>query len=90
MSKLPELKTLPVPDGHIGGAVEVSHPASTSRCVTSVASVGLSDPNSADAGDAKRAMAVAAVKMTGSLRISFLPRARDCPFRRYSGDSSEL
>src|SRR5215813_8408622 len=69
MSKLPELKTLAVPDGHVGGVVEVSHPASTSRCVSNVASVGLSDPNWADAGNAKRAMAVAAVKMTRGSRM---------------------
>src|SRR6516162_7130714 len=45
MSKIPELKTLAVPDGHVGGVVAVSHPASTSRSVSSVASVGLLDPN---------------------------------------------
>src|SRR6516165_7631499 len=81
MSKLPELKTLAVPDGQVGGVIEASHPASTSRCVSNVASVGLSDPNSADAGSVKKATAAAAVKMTGSLRISFLPEARGCtPF----------
>src|SRR6516162_2969630 len=75
MSKLPESKTLATPEGHVGGFVEVSHPASTSRCVSNVASVGLLDPNSADAGEAKRATAVAAVKMTENLRTIFLPRA---------------
>src|SRR6516165_2576470 len=69
MSKLPELKTLAGPDGHVGGVVEVSQPASTSRCVSNVASVGLSDPNSADAGNAKRATAAAAVQTTVSLRM---------------------
>jgi hypothetical protein len=71
ISKVPELKTL---DGHVGGVVEVSHPASASRCVSNVASVGLSDPNSADAGNAERATAAAAVKMTETLRMTFLPR----------------
>src|SRR5215469_15315643 len=60
MSKVPELKTLAVPDGQVGGVVEASHPASTSRCVSNVASVGLLDPNSADAGNAKTKIAVAA------------------------------
>src|SRR5262249_21295225 len=46
MSKLPELKMLAMPEGHVGGVVELSHPASTSRCVSNVASIGLLDPNS--------------------------------------------
>src|SRR6516164_11837404 len=76
MSKLPESKTLAMPDGHVGGFVEVSHPASASRCVSNVASVGLLDPNSADAGSAKRATAVAVVKMTESVRMIFPPSGR--------------
>ena len=84
MLKVPELKTLAVPDGQVGGVVEVSHPASTSRCVSNAASVGLFDPNSADAADAKRAMTVTTVKMTESLRINFPPTAQRCTFRRYS------
>src|SRR5262249_12078367 len=78
MSKLPELKTLSGPDGHVGGVVEVLHPASASRCVSKGASLGLSDPNSADAAILKKATAAAAVKTTGSFRISF-------PLRQYSG-----
>jgi hypothetical protein len=87
MSKLPELKTLAVPDGHVGGVVEVSHPASASRCVSNVASVGLLDPNSADdAGTANRARAAAVVKKTGRLRMMFLPRAGPpVPYRLHSG-----
>src|SRR6516162_3665727 len=86
MSKVPELKTLAVPDGQVGGVVEVLHPASTSRCVSNVASVRLSDPNSADAGNAKKTTTAGAVKMNRGLRISFLPRATGLyPFRRYSG-----
>jgi hypothetical protein len=49
MSNVPELKTLVVPDGQVGGVVEMSHPASTSRWISNVASVGLSDPSSAAA-----------------------------------------
>src|SRR5262249_15582951 len=79
MSKIPELKTLVVPDGQVGGVVEVSHPVSTSRCVSNAGSLGLLDPNSADAGSVKKATTAAAVKVTGSLPISFLPRARGCP-----------
>src|SRR6516164_4123943 len=78
MSKVPELKTLAIPDGHVGGVVEVSHPASASRCVSNVASVGLSDPNSADADNVKKATAAAAVKMTGNLRMIFLPGGGAC------------
>src|SRR5215469_9785394 len=78
ISKVPELKTLAAPDGQVGGVVEASHPASTSRCVSNAASVGLSDPNSADAGDAKRAPAAAAVKTTESVPISSSLGHRGC------------
>jgi hypothetical protein len=53
MSKIPELKTFADPDGHDTVGEVVVHPASTSRCVSNVLSVGLLDPNSAKAGRAK-------------------------------------
>jgi hypothetical protein len=67
MSKIPELKMFVDPEGHEGGDVVVSHPASTSRCVSNVSSVGLSDPNWADAGTVQMAIAVATVSVAKSL-----------------------
>jgi hypothetical protein len=47
-------------------------PASVSRSASNWASVGLSDPNSANPWDVKSAIAVAAVSMKDSLRTIYL------------------
>src|SRR6516162_821113 len=76
MSKIPELKTLVVPDGHVGGIVEVSHPASTSRCVSNAGSLGLLDPNSAPAGNVATPIARDTVSVAKNLRMTLLSQRR--------------
>src|SRR6516162_7891550 len=70
MSKIPELKMFADPEGHDGGDVVVSHPASTSRCVSNVGSSGLLEPNSAKAGSAKATIVVeTAINVIKHLRM---------------------